>query len=182
MPTDAALPSRPVKRPRTLAASATGLDRLVGVAALASLALLVAGWILPVMTVRAFFVLPRRISLTDAVRELWQADQLALLALLLVFSAAFPLVKIVLALTLWYRTDRSGPRLQRSLSLLAELAKWSMLDVFVVALTVIGTQVAVIGNAFVNPGFYAFVAAILLSMVVVRRVVALARRHGRAAT
>ena len=73
--------------------------------------------------------------------------QLALLALLLVFSAAFPLAKIVLALTLWYRTDRAGPRLLRSLSLLAELAKWSMLDVFVVALTVIGIQVAVIGNA-----------------------------------
>ncbi len=154
-----------MKRPRTLAAAATGLDRLVGVAALTSLVLLVAGWILPVMTVRAFFVFPRRISLADAVRELWQADQLALLAL-----------------TLWYRTDRAGPRLQRSLSLLAELAKWSMLDVFVVALTVIGIQVAVIGNAFVNPGFYAFVAAILLSMIVVRRVVALARRHGRATT
>ncbi len=166
-----------MKRRRTLAAAATGLDRLIGLAALASLALLITGWLVPVMTVRAFFVIPRPVSFYAAAIELWQARELVLLALLVVFSAVVPLAKIALALILWYRTDAAGAALRRSLRVLAELAKWSMLDVFVVALTVIAMQVAVIGNVFVNPGFYAFVAAILLSMVVVRRVVALAQRQ-----
>ena len=166
-----------MQQPRTLAAAAVGLDRLIGAAALTSLALLIVGWVLPVMTVRAFFIVPRRISFYVAARELWQGGQFALLGLLVVFSAVVPLAKIVLALHLWYRTDATGPWLARSLSVLAEIAKWSMLDVFVVALTVIGMQAALVGNAFVNPGFYAFVAAVLLSMIVVRRVVVLARRQ-----
>ena len=51
-----------------------------------------------------------------------------------------------------------------------------MLDVFVVALTVVAIEVSLIDEVTVHPGIYVFTAAIVLSLLVVQRMTALARR------
>ena len=58
-----------------------------------------------------------------------------------------------------------------------------MLDVFVVALTVVAIKISIITDVAVHFGIYAFTAAILLSLVTVQRMTHLARRmakHGDA--
>ena len=54
--------------------------------------------------------------------------------------------------------------------------RWSMLDVFVVALIVVGVRTSLIDDVSVHAGVYVFTAAIVLSLLVVQRMTALARR------
>ena len=50
-----------------------------------------------------------------------------------------------------------------------------MLDVFVVALIVVGVRTSLIDDVSVHAGVYVFTAAIVLSLLVVQRMTALAR-------
>ncbi len=54
--------------------------------------------------------------------------------------------------------------------------RWSMLDVFVVALIVVGVRTSLIDDVSLHAGVYVFTAAIVLSLLVVQRMTALARR------
>jgi paraquat-inducible protein A len=51
-----------------------------------------------------------------------------------------------------------------------------MLDVFVVALIVVAARTSLIDDVSVHAGVYVFTAAIVLSLLVVQRMTALARR------
>ena len=50
-----------------------------------------------------------------------------------------------------------------------------MLDVFVVAVSVVAIKTSFIADVFVSAGFYFFVLAVLLSMVVVGRISVVSR-------
>ncbi len=120
----------------TLAAAAVGLDRITGPAILIGVPLLVAGWTMPLMTVKRLVFLSDRVSLLGALIDLWTADQLFLFLIVAVFSVIFPAAKLLVASYVWYLADTADARLPRIVGWLSELAKWSMLDVFVVALPV----------------------------------------------
>ena len=162
--------------PRSLAATARGPDRLLGLFFLAVSALLVAGWTLPIMTVRKLFFFAERISILEGIGVLWDDGHYFLFAVILVFSVLFPALKTALALLLWYGADARGPDLARLLGWLETFGRWSMLDVFVVALTIVAVEVSIISDVTTHAGLYAFTAAVVLSMAGVRRLVVLARR------
>ncbi len=136
---------------------------------------LVAGWTLPLMTVKRLVFLSDTVSVMSAIGDLWRADQVFLAIIVVVFSVVFPVLKLSVATYIWYVADASDAVLGRLLAWLSEFAKWSMLDVFVVALTVVAIQVSLVGDVLVNPGLYLFVFAICLSMIVIRRVTAAAK-------
>ncbi|MFQ5973618.1 MAG: paraquat-inducible protein A [Alphaproteobacteria bacterium] len=162
-------------RPLSLAASAKGMDRFVGLAALAASVLLLLGWLMPVMTVHKLVFLSDRFSLWEAAVSLWRSDQYLLFAIMVLFSAVLPSFKLLVALYLWYAADSSNLRIHRLVRWLSEFAKWSMLDVFVVAVSVVAIKTSFIADVFVSAGFYFFVLAVLLSMVVVGRISVVSR-------
>ncbi len=53
-----------------------------------------------------------------------------------------------------------------------------MLDVFVVALTIVAIQVSLVSDVTAHAGLYVFTAAVVLSMAGLRRLIVLARRAG----
>ena len=165
----------PVSRPSSLAASAKGMDRLVGLATLAASVLLHLGWLMTVMTVQKLVFLSDRFSLWDAAVSLWNSEQYLLFAIMVVFSAVLPGFKLAVALYLWYAADSTNLRIHRLVRWLGEFAKWSMLDVFVVAVSVVAIKTSFIADVFVSAGFYFFVLAVLLSMVVVGRISVVSR-------
>ena len=95
---------------------------------------------------------------------------------MVVFSVVFPLLKLGLALYLWFRVDARGPDLARSLRHIERLGRWSMLDVFIVALLVVAIQTRFIDDVQVHAGIYFFTAAIIISILVVQRMTTLAHR------
>jgi paraquat-inducible protein A len=94
----------------------------------------------------------------------------------LAFSVAFPALKMLVALTLWYGADSRGSDLAGLLGWLETFGRWSMLDVFVVALTIVAIQISIVSDVTTHAGLYVFTAAVVLSMAGVRRLVVLARR------
>lgn len=168
-----------LKHPQALAARARGADRLLGPAMVAAVGLLAAGWTLPIMTVEKLLVLSDEVSLLRGAGELLAGGHYLLFAVVAVFAIAFPLGKLLIALALWYAADAGDPRTHRALDWLDALGRWSMLDVFVVALAVVALQISLISAVAVNAGLYVFTGAVVLSMLAVRRVLVLARRARR---
>lgn len=166
----------PKRHPQSLAAAARGADRLLGPFLLGVGLLLIAGWTLPIMTIRRLVFLAERISILDGVAVLWRSGDYVLFAVVVVFSVVFPALKILTALWLWYGTDLRGAHLHRALDWLEALGRWSMLDVFVVALTIVAIEISLISDVATHAGLYVFTAAVVLSMLGVRRMLVLARR------
>ena len=137
MTEDDAPPFRLPRHPRSLAATARGSDRYLGLVLAGAGALLIAGWTLPITTIRQLFILAERISILDGIHALWNAGEVLLFLIVFVFTVAFPAVKTTAALLLWYGADVQGRHVHRSLDWLELLGRWSMLDVFVVALTIV---------------------------------------------
>lgn len=166
--------------PNSLAAAAHGPDRLLGWLVLIAGALLLLGWTLPIMTVNKLWFLTERVSILEGTARLWREGEVFLFAVIAVFSIVFPLLKLGLALFLWYWVDAGSSALGHSLGWIERLGRWSMLDVFAVALTVVAVQVSLITDVTVHAGIYAFAAAILLSILTVQRMTAVARRIAEA--
>jgi paraquat-inducible protein A len=133
---------------------------------LAALLLLVAGLYLPILTLEKFWFFSNTVSLLSALQQLAQQAEWGLFALLGVFSVLFPVIKLVLLFLIWNFEPATTPVHSRHLRWLAACSKWSMLDVFVVALLVVSVKLGALADARVEMGIYAFAASVLLSMVV----------------
>ena len=162
--------------PNSLAATARGPDRLLGWVVLLAGVLLVLGWTLPIMTVERLWFLSERVSILQGTAELWRHGDLFLFAVIVVFSVVFPLLKLGLALYLWYQADAGSALLDHALGWIEQLGRWSMLDVFVVALLVVAIQASLISEVAMHAGIYVFTAAVLVSILAVQRMTKLARR------
>ncbi len=153
---------------RTLHHTAKGFDRwTVGPILFVALALLVAGVVLPSLTVSTLAILSNSVSILSGLVVLWDDDQYFLFTVLFVFSVLFPAVKLLFGLWVWFF---SGNPSHAAVARLESLAKWSMLDVFVIALVVAALNVTVISGVLVHAGLYMFTASVILSKLALARI------------
>lgn len=76
-------------------------------------------------------------TLVSAVRKMWEGQAYALAFLIAALSGAWPYIKLVSMLVLWFVPCK--PRIRESLlSLLEALGKWSLIDIYVFALMMAG--------------------------------------------
>jgi paraquat-inducible protein A len=166
---------------RALAATVRGADRWLGLALAGALGLLVLGWTWPMMTIHRLVWLEDQVSLLDATAQLYRQGDWLLFAALAVFAILFPLAKLLAALWIFLRADATRPGLDRALDWLDLLGRWSMLDVFVAALLVVGIKASLISEVTLHAGLYLFAAAVVLSIAATQRLRVLARRARAAA-
>ena len=146
----------------------TGIDRwAVGPLLCTALALLIAGIVLPSLTVSTLAILSNSVSILSGLVVLWDDDQYFLFAVLFVFSVLFPAVKLLFGLWVWFFSGNPG---HAAIGRLEALAKWSMLDVFVIALVVAALNVTVISGVLVHAGLYMFTASVILSKLALARI------------
>lgn len=133
---------------------------------LLALGLLGYGLVTPILTLEKFYFFANTVSLWSALEQLAAQAEWGLFVLIGAFSVAFPLLKILMLMLIWNIEAASGERHRRHLKWLAEYSKWSMLDVFVVALLVVSVKLGALAEARVEHGIYAFAASVVLSMLV----------------
>jgi len=160
----------------TLAALSRGADRLVGVWLVLAGGLLAAGLFLPAVSVQRFF-LTKEYSLAEGVFGFLASGDWFLFLITLAFSILFPIGKIAVCLALWFFVRRDHPLTARLSGWLAALSKWSMLDVFIIALVVLLLNGRLLSSADVHSGVIAFTAAVLLSTYAARRINVLSAAH-----
>jgi paraquat-inducible protein A len=166
-------PGRVVTDGHCLARSKNPADRLIGPGLVIGLALILAGWLLPFMSVTSFFVFSGEISILDAMTQLVEAEEYALSAIVVLFTVVFPIAKFGLALHLWAAAPPGDLASARRAAWLDDIGRWSMLDVFLAALLVVSIKATGMAGVAVHAGVYFFAAGVVLSMLLVRR---LARR------
>lgn len=160
----------------SIAAAGTRAERLVGWLLLASAALLVAGLVLPVVRVDRFLILTDRISVLGGAMTLLGEGEYLLGAVVLLFSAAFPVFKLQQAWALWRATDVHDPRFHALVRRLDWLSRWSMVDVLVIALIVFSVKATGFADASSEAGLYFFVAAFAGTALALSRIKRAAHR------
>jgi len=151
---------------RESAAMGPGVRFAVNGVLATSLFLLVWGLTAPILTLEKFYVFANTVSLWSALVQLAAEREWGLFALVGGFSVLFPALKILLLALVWNVEREDSERHRRHLRWLSVYGKWSMLDVFVVALLVVSVKLGALAQARVEYGIYVFAASVLLTMLV----------------
>ena len=139
---------------------------IVNLVLLVALVLLVIGLTAPILTLEKFYVFTNQVSLWSALQQLWEQNDWGLLLLLGTFSVLFPVLKILFLLKITNLEAADSELHKQHLKWLAIYSKWSMLDVFVVALLVVSVKLNVLAEANVEYGIYVFAASVILTTLV----------------
>lgn len=145
----------------------------------AALGLLITGLILPVMRIERLIFWEDYYSIVTGAISLFENGHPILAIILFAFSVVFPNVKLVGLLAVWF-VPLEEARRNRILRWVDLLGRWSMLDVFVVAVMIVLTQSKSFLDAEARSGLYVFTAAVVLSMVMTLDMERLAKRVRRA--
>lgn len=139
------------------------------------LGLLITAQCLPVLSIKKFVFWKSQYSLWSGTIGLFRDQYYVLGLILLVFSIIFPFAKLCALLILWCGKFTDAQRL-RVFKWLELLGRWSMLDVFVVAMIVVIAKSGGALQASPKIGIYLFAVAVLLSLVLTIHIRSLARR------
>lgn len=128
-------------------------------------ALLGIGASLPFFTFTKFYFFDDTFSLFTGIFHLLEVGEPLLFIIVFAFSILLPVYKLYLL----YRVinDHRIEALQRHryIHLLLILGKWSMLDVFVVAMLIVTVKLGVIASVKAHVGLYIFSLGVLASML-----------------
>lgn len=146
-----------------------GLQLLV----IAAAGLLALGLAAPIITLHKFVIVSNTFSVVSGVWQLLREGRWFLFTVITLFSVVLPVLKLLLLFHLTRPRVRQGPRSRRYLRWMHDLGRWSMLDVFVVAVLVVAVKLGMIASIETHYGLYAFAASVILTMVITARVVML---------
>lgn len=154
--------TRPALTPRR----AWHLRLLLGLTAV----LLLVGLCAPMLTIEKFLFIQSNFSVLSGTWQLLLQGQYLLFLLISGFSILLPILKLLVLLRLTGAAIHHDSRLPRYLKLMHEYGRWSMLDVFVVAVLVVTVKLGAIAQVQIHYGLYAFCAAILLTLFITARI------------
>lgn len=142
---------------------------ITGLLLLTAAPLFVVGLWMPVISVRSMLVFAREFSLLDGVVAFFRNGDYFLFAIVGVFTILLPALKIGTALTVWGLglTHGWAPRLVR---VFERISRWSMLDVLVVALTILLLEGSLVTRADIGLGIILFGSAVILSTIATHRI------------
>ena len=137
---------------------------VVPLALILSSGLLAAGLSLPLLQTEQLLFWKSTYSVWTGVVSLWMQREYVLATILFTFSMVFPILKLAALTCIWFGPMRRAER-ERWLHWLGVLGKWSMLDVFIVAILIVVVKIGPLAKVNPRPGVYIFAAAIACSML-----------------
>jgi len=136
-------------------------------------ALLVAGLLMPMMTITKLVFFSNSFSVLMGVYELLLEGQILLFILVAGFSIVLPIVKIAILFRLLVNPASHAKQVNKLLHLMHEYGRWAMLDVMVVAILIVTVKLGAIASIEVHSGLYVFGLAVLLIMYITNNTVTL---------
>lgn len=142
-------------------------------ALIAAAPLLAMGWVLPILSITSFWVFEAEHSLIGGLKTFITDGEWLLAIAIGAFAVLFPAGKLLVGFWAWARPKQA----EAALKLAHAISKWSMLDVFVIALVVMTAKASIVADASVGLGAWCFAGAAILSTLALA---GLARRAGTA--
>lgn len=128
-----------------------------------ALGFLLSGIFRPFTAVTKLWLFENQISVAQGLGVLWRESELFLFLILFVFTIVFPFVKIGSMLVLWLRPRLDSAQARQIFHFVSHLGKWSMLDVFVVAILVLTVKSGGVAQIKVEDGFFLFFLSVMLT-------------------
>ena len=139
------------------------LSRRVGVPVLLSsaLVLFITGVFFPFFHVTSFWMFHDAVSVISGIVALLREGEYFLFVILTLFTLVFPAIKLLVLGIIWAGRERNLTRVRQLHGWVAMLGKWSMLDVFVVAILIVALKSAAIAELEIGLGLYFFTFSVI---------------------
>ncbi len=127
----------------------------------AALLLFGTGIFFPFFHVTKFWVFDDAVSVVGGIITLFREGEYFLFAVLTLFTLVFPCIKLGLLAIVWLEREQDLARVRRLHAWVESLGKWSMLDVFVVAILIVAMKSAAVANIHIGVGLYLFTFSVI---------------------
>ncbi len=145
-------------RANTLAGGQHGPARLIGPCLALMLVVLPLSWHLPLIQTELLVFLENDVTLLGAVVALAETD-LFLCAVVVLFGMAIPFLKLAALLYAWYALPHG--RARAWIAVISRFSKYSMLDVMLIALVIVGLKGVGMGKVRVEYGLYVYAGVVI---------------------
>jgi paraquat-inducible protein A len=135
--------------------------RLIPPLIAAALLLFGTGIFFPFFHVTKFWVFDDAVSVVGGIITLFRQGEYFLFAVLTLFTLVFPCVKLGLLAIVWLERAHDLARVRRLHGWVESLGKWSMLDVFVVAILIVAMKSAAVADIQIGVGLYLFTFSVV---------------------
>lgn len=125
--------------------------------------LLLAGIFIPMISIEKFYVFDNEVSLWSGTWGLLSEGEVFLGTVLLLFSIIFPITKNLLLIGLLMRLSYLQAHADGLWHALSVFGRWSMLDVFIVAVLVCSVKLGMLAHASLMSGLYLFATSVILT-------------------
>lgn len=115
------------------------------------------------LTLSRLVLIQNTFSILSGIGQLFLERDFILFTLIATFTLVFPVLKIGL---LFYAWNRPHASYEKSLRWMGTLGKWSMLDVFVVAILITSVKLGALASIQLHYGLYLFSASVVLIMLI----------------
>ncbi len=143
----------------------------------AAFLLFVAGVFFPFFHVTKFWLFDDAISVVGGIYTLLREGEYFLFVVLTLFTLVFPCVKLGLLAVIWAEREHNLTRVRRLHGWVEHLGKWSMLDVFVVAILIVAMKSAAVAELHIGLGLYLFTFSVVMTQLASAFVARLLQRH-----
>lgn len=150
----------------TIAAQFPKIAKTVQVFLFITLILFVAGISLPILTITKLVVVSNEVSILTGLLQLLEEKQYFIFVVVFIFSIVLPLVKLYYLFLLSANTSVEKSRYSKYLHLMHRYGRWSMLDVFVIAVLIMTVKLGALASVKIETGMFYFTAAVLLLMII----------------
>ncbi|HWA28641.1 MAG TPA: paraquat-inducible protein A [Lacunisphaera sp.] len=130
-----------------------------------ALALFGTGVFFPFFNVTKFWVFSSGVSVVGGIVTLLREGEYFLFTVLTLFTLVFPCTKLGLLAFIWLERDHELARVRRLMGWVEALGKWSMLDVFVVAILIVAMKSATVADIRPGVGLYLFTFSVIATQV-----------------
>ncbi len=123
------------------------------------------GVFFPFFHVTKFWVFHDGISVVSGIVTLFREGEYFLFAVLSLFTLVFPVVKLGLLAIIWLEREHDLARVRRLHHWIEHAGRWSMLDVFVVAILVVAMKSAAVAEIHIGSGLYLFTFSVIATQL-----------------
>jgi paraquat-inducible protein A len=124
------------------------------------------GVFFPFFHVKKMWIFGDAISVVSGIMTLFEEGEYFLFGVLTLFTLIFPIGKLALLAVIWTEREHNLERVRRFHRWVDQLGKWSMLDVFVVAILIVAMKSSSVADLRIGIGLYLFTASVITTQCV----------------
>ena len=151
--------------------------RLIPLLIAVAVLLFVTGIFFPFFRVTKFWVFGSAVSVVSGIITLFHEGEYFLFTVLTLFTLVFPCTKLVLLAVIWLERKHDLSRVRQLHGWVEVLGKWSMLDVFVVAILIVAMKSAAVADIRPGSGLYLFTLSVVTTQLASTWVVRALKRN-----